>query len=1616
MVWGLAWSEAAPEHVKSADGSEADYPECDYDANLTPLYEAIEERAWIAVNQFLHSGYWPESLFADKLTPEEQSRTWVTRYETRADGSKKVRWSQLPIHAAVIFGAPSVVIQQLVEAFPQSVRCTDDHRMLPLHLAFRHGSDDSVLALFLEEFPEAVNVRGYKGRLPVECAKKGPNPERGAIIQTILMKNKTAWERKKSAQQLKELYCVKEALKIKSQKVAHLETAIREIKSREHKTRKELAGTMTELKAAKIKGKGADNSHSPSDNTSEKLAVRQLVEKLAGLEMATKDLVEKEKSTKKELKKTMAELEATKRMKPTEDQAEQFAKLEKVASKEASLLDRNEAVTDESDGSKEEASASIKSTSNSPVIIPSTMMEAAETSKKAAAEEKASVKEAAVTQKVETDDTTSSKEGAATAEQKAEVKVAGVTQSVETTGIKKVTTEKIKTVAATRVKKATAEQNVEPLVISITPSREEEREKLRQFEEANRALQHKILELEATSEIYEAKHQRAQEDLEAVSVPDQNNQFTNHQTAQMSAIRAEMKVLKANSESTNKELLFALTQLAELKKQRAEQGMLSASRYEAGQATNKKLEKKVTLLELALKQFEEKSKIAKVEMNNIHETLTKDPTVQLTPPQERHLSILYNAIKKLDKNAKKTKMELENAKAELNALKEAEDTSMEIRSKVQRSTQDTEMVPSMVQANKELEEKIAILEATMKQFEDKAFHTKGEMEKAMKALKASDNISVTSYATESNLTKKQKQHLTALEEAMKKLEERANHTRDQLDQALEELSDLKRKQAYNNESMPKNGDKAMKDLAKKVQTLQSAMVGFEVKETKTIQELEKAMRELEAVSSKRFEVLAMTSEHSAQLAADDGFAKEVSKLEKKALKEEKRIAELEEAVRDVITKSGSTKEELETAKKLLEDLQLKQEAKDSDSLTKEEKEEDKQEKKRIKELTKKVSILQAAVIGFEEKEVRTMAELENTMKQLEEITSKRFEVLEKASAIKEKDTEKLLAAGALAEEKVAVLHLAMKELEQNAAKTHEELEKTKLELVAMKTANVACDSISKEVLTMQEGQIKEMNEKISVLHQAVQGFEVKETKTMQELEQTMKQLEELTAKRFEVLQKVAGREIEAAKAAEANKYSQKAAQEEKKVAALEFAMRELESKAYNTKLELERAMKTLEDLEGKQGAREQEVAGVTKEEKQVLRELVRKVADIQEAVMVYDEKEHKTTQELERTKKELEETKRQVLGLHAQQQLDAEIQVIATDDNQSEVEAVEINGAEAVERKEANETAKRVTEETLTSLETAIHRLVEQIGSDEDVAESATPHDIAKLGSNVENLDTNEETAPVVAAPPLASDKSMGAQPVNSFQAAALAKAERPRRSSFFARLYGKVTKPAAHIASKKAKASKKANKKNGFGILGTKKALAKGEPAPTAPLITSDQRKAIEAIHGPEIVAVLTEQQILDIVSQLKETPAPADAPTSAPVETASTIPAFLDAAIPDAVPEIPSIKSKNSEGAASAGNTGIEEEDLNTPTVVSLSSQRSVKSSKSHTSKTSKSHTSKSHKSSGSSNQKNVPASPSNRLSAVSPAPQMEGARKTMEDGASQSDILVSEGTYGDGFEINF
>lgn len=177
------------EEDTESDGSitceEENILECDYDTQCTKLYKLIEDKKWEEVLYYLESGkFYDTSIFTPLFgnepdPPSFQARTWVTALDETGD----VRWCQLPLHAAVTFRAPLLVISRLLDTYPKSVRCADDQDMLPLHYAFRFGSDDDVLALLLENFPQAIGKRAVKDRLPLDMAQYSPKPERGTIIE-----------------------------------------------------------------------------------------------------------------------------------------------------------------------------------------------------------------------------------------------------------------------------------------------------------------------------------------------------------------------------------------------------------------------------------------------------------------------------------------------------------------------------------------------------------------------------------------------------------------------------------------------------------------------------------------------------------------------------------------------------------------------------------------------------------------------------------------------------------------------------------------------------------------------------------------------------------------------------------------------------------------------------------------------------------------------------------------------------------------------------------------------------------------------------------------------------------------------------------------------------------------------------------------------------------------------------------------------------------------------------------------------------------------------------------------------------------------------------------------
>ncbi|KAI2508975.1 hypothetical protein MHU86_5470 [Fragilaria crotonensis] len=141
--------------------------ECDYDANPSFLYQALEAKQWDYAIKFFSK---PDGAL--------QAATWVTRKEKNG----KLRWRLLPIHAAIIFGAPVKVIELLLQEYPPGAQQKDDQGMLPLHLAFRNDSSWDVLEELLTAFPQGINVKDRKGRLPIGCAS-GTTSKRASVLE-----------------------------------------------------------------------------------------------------------------------------------------------------------------------------------------------------------------------------------------------------------------------------------------------------------------------------------------------------------------------------------------------------------------------------------------------------------------------------------------------------------------------------------------------------------------------------------------------------------------------------------------------------------------------------------------------------------------------------------------------------------------------------------------------------------------------------------------------------------------------------------------------------------------------------------------------------------------------------------------------------------------------------------------------------------------------------------------------------------------------------------------------------------------------------------------------------------------------------------------------------------------------------------------------------------------------------------------------------------------------------------------------------------------------------------------------------------------------------------------
>lgn len=73
----------------------------------------------------------------------------------------------LPIHEALVAGAPTHIIQALLDAYPDCVFCKESsYQRLPLHCACRKNAVPEVVDLLLKKYADASLTPDSLGRLP----------------------------------------------------------------------------------------------------------------------------------------------------------------------------------------------------------------------------------------------------------------------------------------------------------------------------------------------------------------------------------------------------------------------------------------------------------------------------------------------------------------------------------------------------------------------------------------------------------------------------------------------------------------------------------------------------------------------------------------------------------------------------------------------------------------------------------------------------------------------------------------------------------------------------------------------------------------------------------------------------------------------------------------------------------------------------------------------------------------------------------------------------------------------------------------------------------------------------------------------------------------------------------------------------------------------------------------------------------------------------------------------------------------------------------------------------------------------------------------------------------
>ena len=118
------------------------------------------------LSQAITSEQWDRVLALCQSKPDS-AKVWTTR-QGLFEGIKDS--NVLPIHEALVGGAPFAIVAAILTAYPDAVFVKESsYKRLPLHCACRKNALMQVAELLLKSHTEAALIADDLGRLPSKC-------------------------------------------------------------------------------------------------------------------------------------------------------------------------------------------------------------------------------------------------------------------------------------------------------------------------------------------------------------------------------------------------------------------------------------------------------------------------------------------------------------------------------------------------------------------------------------------------------------------------------------------------------------------------------------------------------------------------------------------------------------------------------------------------------------------------------------------------------------------------------------------------------------------------------------------------------------------------------------------------------------------------------------------------------------------------------------------------------------------------------------------------------------------------------------------------------------------------------------------------------------------------------------------------------------------------------------------------------------------------------------------------------------------------------------------------------------------------------------------------------